>query len=185
VAFSMRLKARVAPTESGVSPLRLSRSCFKRASSRLKRTVGGPKRSEGLPNRGPLGLSTASLMEAKLAMLSDGELAIFISSHSAVRTAGNEYVQKSRKRGVQPLVCIESLSTSSWGSMASMTALISQESYPRLWTRSGRTLGSHSYNVDFSCRFIVCPLWKGFAHDLKTPHHGAWAVFADPVVNLL
>jgi len=60
-AFSIRSKAQSAVTESGTNASRCSKSYFR--SSQLKRAVGGPKRSEGLPYRGPVGPSTGSALD--------------------------------------------------------------------------------------------------------------------------
>ena len=73
VAVVTRLKAGSIVAEGGVSWSRCSRSYFKRAKLLSKRTVGGPKRSEGLPYRGPVPLVTVALIAAVLLTDSEGE----------------------------------------------------------------------------------------------------------------
>lgn len=54
--------------------LEVEKFCTNIASGLLKRAVAGPKWSEGLPCRGPVGRVTVALMLAKFFTQSDGEL---------------------------------------------------------------------------------------------------------------
>ena len=73
VELVIRSKARSNVPWFGVNDSRCPRLYSKSASGSLKSDVGGPKRWEGLPYRGPWGSIVASLTAEALLTLSDGE----------------------------------------------------------------------------------------------------------------
>ena len=69
---------------------RWSRLYFKMANGLLKSAVGGPKRWEGLPYRGPAGSLVASLTAEGLLTLSDGEGVCLMAFNNSRRAARRE-----------------------------------------------------------------------------------------------
>ena len=186
VLFSMSSNAYFAPMEPGVNPSRCSRSYFSRASSGLKRAVGGPKRSEGLPYRGPLGTSTKPLMSAVLSTVSDGEPIFLMVFDSAARAAEDERMREMGRGGHQLFMCPKLPSTSAWSSAASTTAQrFVEEVIQGCRLEIGRTLGGDSYNVDLPFYCLVWALWKKRGQSLIRRYHDARVGFADPLVHFV
>jgi len=93
-AWVMKSKAWSNIGGSGEYDSRCSRLYIKSANGLLKSAVGGPKRWEGLPYRGPAGQIVASLTAEALLTLSDGEGASSMAFDNSSRAARHEYTPK-------------------------------------------------------------------------------------------